>query len=299
MAPGTSVERSVAISNTTPTTAQVAVYAAGADISQGNFAFAAGATQDQLSSWTSVSRSAISVAPGADVLDQLRITVPSDASSGARYAVLWAAVSAPAPTAGGVLLVNRVGVRMYLSIGPGGTPAPNFAISALRAQRSPTGGRLVVAIVHNNGESPLSITGDLTLSHGPGGLRAGPFAAKLGQVLSPGSSEAVVVSIAKALPRGPWRVDLSLRSASVDRAAVTTLTFPRNLAIAKTGTDLRRVVTPVRALLVVALVGLLALLGFHSRRRGLHATHRTPHAGTTLSRARLALNRTDDGQQAR
>ena len=78
---------------------------------------ASGRGSNELSRWTSVSQDVVRFARGSEAFDTVTINVPSDASSGERYAVLWAEVSAP-PT-GGIALVNRVGVRMYLSIGPG------------------------------------------------------------------------------------------------------------------------------------------------------------------------------------
>jgi hypothetical protein len=173
------------------------------------------------------------LAPGGEALDTLTINVPGSASSGERYAVVWAAVSAPPAAAGGITLVNRVGVRMYLSIGPGGAPASNFTIGSLTAERSATGAALVVANVHNNGQSTLDLSGSLTLSKGPGGLHTDPSTATLGTVLAPGVSEPVTVQLASELPRGPWRADLSLTSGLLQRSAVATITFPLNSRAAK------------------------------------------------------------------
>jgi hypothetical protein len=81
--------------------------------------------------------------------------------------VSWAEVSARPATEGGVTLVNRVGVRMYMSVGPGGAPSSTFAIGSLSARRSTTGESLVVSAVHNGGGSTLDLGGTLMLSHGP------------------------------------------------------------------------------------------------------------------------------------
>ena len=107
------------------------------------------------------------------------------------------------PPAGGVTLVNRVGVRMYLSIGPGGAPPSNFVIRSLAAKRSVTGDRLVVARVQNSGQRTLDISGNLTLSKGPGGLRAGPIPVKLGTALAPGESQLVNVRLDESTPPRP------------------------------------------------------------------------------------------------
>lgn len=280
LAPGTSVTRTVEIDNTTPATADVSVYPAGASVNRGNIEFAPGHSQDELSSWTSVSSDVVRLAPGTEALDTLTINVPANASSGERYAVVWAQVSSLPTTTGGVQLVNRVGVRMYLTIGPGGAPPPNFALGGLTAERSVTGGRLVVATVHNTGQSTLDISGNVTLSKGPGGLRAGPFAVTLGAVLAPHSSELVTARIDSALPRGPWRADLSLTSGLIQRSAVATITFPLNSAVAKVGSHLRTLISI--ALLVLAAIAalvFLVLFGRRSRRRGVHAA---PHARRPL-----------------
>ena len=120
LAPGTSIRRRVEIINTTRTTANVAVYPAAASLRRGVFGFAPGHSHNELSSWTTVSRGLLRLSPGRKTFDTVTVHVPEEVSSGERYAVVWAEVSEPAPAAGGVTLVNRVGIRMYLSIGPGG-----------------------------------------------------------------------------------------------------------------------------------------------------------------------------------
>ena len=101
LAPGASVVRTVEIDNTTSATADVSVHASGASIVGGNFSFAPGTSQDELSSWTSLSSDMVRLAPGTEATDTLTIKVPANASSGERYAVLWAQVSSPPATAGG------------------------------------------------------------------------------------------------------------------------------------------------------------------------------------------------------
>ena len=145
LAPGTSIQRRVEITNSTRSPAEVAVYPAAANLRRGTFGFAPGHSRNELSNWTSVSRDVLRLPPGSKAFQTVTINVPKDASSGERYAVIWAEVSAPTPTQGGVTLVNRVGVRMYLSVGPGGAPPANFTIGSLSAERSKTGEPLVVA----------------------------------------------------------------------------------------------------------------------------------------------------------
>jgi hypothetical protein len=210
--------------------------------------------------------------PGANAFATVTIKVPKRASVGERYAVVWAEVSAPAPKAGGVTLVNRVGVRMYLSIGPGGAPPANFVIGSLTAQRSATGEPRVVATIHNSGKRTLDIGGSLTLSAGPGGLRAGPFPVKLGTALGPGSSETASVRLDKRLPIGPWRARLQLRSGFIQREATTTIEFPSVLGVASPSSSrhpLLVIGTLLALLLAVAAVALRRGRGGLKRDHGL------------------------------
>ena len=135
-------------------------------------------------------------------------------------------MSAPSQDRGGVTLVNRVGIRMYVSIGHGGLPTANFAVGPPRGQRSASGQPLVLATIHNSGQRTLAISGDLTLANGPGGLRAGPFPVKLGAALAPGDSEPLTVTLNKILPRGPWRAEIRLSSGLLQRTAEATIRFP-------------------------------------------------------------------------
>jgi hypothetical protein len=225
VAPGTTVRRRVEIINSTRSTEDVAVYPAAANLGRGKFGFAPGYSRNELSGWTSVSREVLRLSPGSSAFATVTIHVPKRASSGARYAVVWASVSAPG--AGGITLVNRVGIRLYVTVGLGGAPSSNFVIGRLEAKRSETGEPLVVAQIRNSGQRALDISGTLTLSNGPGGLSAGPFPVRLGTALAPNDSEPTTVRLDKQLPRGPWRAHLQLRSGLVQRAAVATITFPR------------------------------------------------------------------------
>jgi hypothetical protein len=178
--------------------------------------------------------------------------------------VIWAEVSAPAPDAGGVTLVNRVGIRMYLSIGPGGAPVSSFAIGALSAERSASGEPRVVVNVRNNGQRTLGISGSLTLSEGPGGLRILPVRVELGMPLGPGDSRRLTVRLDKRLPAGPWRAHVRLRSGPIERTAAATIRFspsPATIVSARSGQPLLGVVA------LLACIA-LALLLFRWVRRG-------------------------------
>jgi hypothetical protein len=256
LAPGTRIRRRVEISNSTGSVARVAVYAAAAGVRRGKFTFAAGHSRNELSSWTSASQGVLRLAPGTKAFDTLTIAVPKKASPGERFAVVWAEVSERAPATGGITLVNRVGVRMYLSIGPGGAPPANFALSLLAAKRSASGRPFVLATVHNSGRRTIDPSGTLTLTHGPGGLRAGPFPIELRSGLTPGSSAPAIVRLDKQLPRGPWRARMRLTSGTIQRTAAATITFPRRTAAARATRPDHRI---LGAVILLALLTLTAI----------------------------------------
>jgi hypothetical protein len=262
-APAPRARRRVEIRNSTRSPADVVVYAGAAHFRRGNFSFASGRKRNELASWTSVSRGALRLQPGTSVFETVTIKVPKSASSGERYAVIWAAVSGPAPAGGGVTLVNRVGVRMYVSVGPGGSPPSSFAIGVLAAERSATGVPLVVASVRNSGRQTLDIGGTLTLSAGPGGLRAGPFPVTLRAALAPGASEQASIRLDRRLPSGPWRAELRLTSGTIERNAVATISFPIVVPAAKAPAA-----SPVirGGLILIALLAIAALIVLFSRR---------------------------------
>jgi hypothetical protein len=217
----------VEVSNTTARPQSVSMYAAGASMRDGAFAFADGSTQNDLARWTRLSQGALRLAPGQAKVVTVDVTVPLQASSGERYSVVWASVNAPS-TSASVRLVNRVGVRMYLRVG-GPVVRARYAISRPKGGRSHGGAPVVTATVRNNGAGTLAISGSLTLSHGPGGLRAGPFRFVLVRPLAPGTSRRVRVQLTKQLPAGPWRVRLQLRSGTTQRGSTATVAFSTSL----------------------------------------------------------------------
>ncbi len=275
LAPGTTVRRRVEIRNSTRAPADVVVYPGAAGFRRGNFSFASGRTRNELSAWTSVSRSAVRLQPGTSVFETVTINVPKSASPGERYAVIWAVVSGPASAGGGVTLVNRVGVRMYVSIGPGGAPRASFAIGALTAERSAAAEPLVVAKVSNSGRQTLAITGSLTLSNGPGGLRAGPFPVALRAALEPGGTELARVLLDRRLPSGPWHAELRLSSGPIERHAAATITFPPNAAVARPNAP-----SPLLGggLILLGMLAFALLLLFFTRRSRLRPHERAARA---------------------
>ena len=153
------------------------------------------------------------------------IDVPDDATEGEQYAVLWAQTSSGAD-GGGITQVSRVGIRVYLSVGPGGAPASAFDIETFTAERNAAGTPVVEATVRNTGGRALDLRGSLMLTDGPAGLTAGPYPVSLGTTLAIGDEEPVRVELDTRLPAGPWEAHLTLTSGLLTEKAHATLTFP-------------------------------------------------------------------------
>ena len=260
VAPGTTITRHVEISNATATTQVVQLYPASASIKDGNFQFGDGRAANDLTSWTTVEPPTVSPPAGDKSLAKVTIAVPANASSGERYGVVWAELPAAVPPGGGIAAVNRVGVRIYLSVGEGGEPASDFAILSLEARRDGAGNPAVAATVHNTGGRALDLSGELRLTNGPGGLSAGPFEAKLGTTLGIGETEPVLVILDRAVPAGPWDARIVLRSGITEREATAKITFP-----AASASSSKPVATRARAAsgsrLLPVLIGVAILTG--------------------------------------
>src|SRR4051812_49373178 len=93
--PGTTITRKVIVANKATTPLNVQLYSAAADIKGGEFFPAAGHTTNELSSWTRVSAPAVTLQPGKEQTLEASVAVPSNASSGERYAVIWAEIRSP------------------------------------------------------------------------------------------------------------------------------------------------------------------------------------------------------------
>ncbi len=255
LVPGTTIARRIEVTNTTAAPAVVRMYAAGASIVDGTFVGDASDSASELSTWNTVTPHTLTLDADGHADVTVTIAVPEDAAPGERYAVVWAEIRSGTAPDGGVEQVNRVGIRQYLSVGPGGPPAADFTIDSLTAARAADGGPLVLATVQNTGGRALDMAGELELLAGPGGLRAGPFPADLGSTLAIGASGQVIVALDDQLPDGPWDAMIVLRSGLTERSAQATLMFPG------TGSAPSVLVEPVDDRWpVLAVVGLLLVL---------------------------------------
>lgn len=226
LAPGAVIQRRVEVSNTTVADEDIVLYAAAASIHDGTFVGAAGRAPNDLSSWTSVSPASTRVTAGGTQAAMVTISVPADAAPGEQYGVIWAEARSTPDGGGGVTQVSRVGIRLYVSVGPGGAPAADFSIDALTAERSADREPVVSATVRNTGGRALDMKGSLILTNGPGGLTAGPFPAELGSTLAVGDTQAVRITLDERLPDGPWDAVVTLESGLTERSASASITFP-------------------------------------------------------------------------
>jgi hypothetical protein len=264
--PGTTFSRRFQVCNGTAQPATLLLYAGAAHVAGGSFVIDAGHAVNELTGWIRVEPATLTVQPGQRSLARASFAVPSDAEAGERYAVLLAE-RPPPPGTTGIPITSRVGVRVYLDVGPGGAPKSDFAVDSLQASRNKDSKAEVTAQVHNTGMRALDITGSLTLRDGPGGQQGGPYPAKLGTTLAPGQTEPVIIPIDEAITDGPWTAQLSLSSGLLERRVQAGLTFPSAPGTAAPPVDVEKLpvaseneIRPGRTLTVVGLV-LLGLLG--------------------------------------
>lgn len=263
--PGTTFTRRLEVHSTSPKPQRVELYAAAADIKGSRFTFAPERTANELSSWITLDRAAVDLPARGSARVKATVAVPEWAGKAERYAVIWAQVSSAQPgPQGNVAIVNRVGIRAYLDVGPGGEPASDFTIGDVVPLRAEDGRPQVTVAVANTGHRALDIEGRLSLSGGPSSMSAGPFPVSRGTTLAPGGRGEVVVPLGVDLPSGPWKFRLTLRSGRVEHTETGTLTLPEKAGAwglpAVRGFPLTPVLTATGLLAVAVAVALLLVL---------------------------------------
>lgn len=254
LAPGTTITRRMEVSNTSSDAVDVLAYAAAATIIDGSFVGSMDRTVNEISQWTSVTPGTLRLDANSDGIATVTLSIPDDAAPGEYYGVVWAEVGTASSSNSGLIMVNQVGIRMYISVGPGGPPAANFTITSLRASRSADGSPVVAATVANTGGRALDIGGSLTLTDGPGGLTAGPFDATFGVTLGIGSTEDVRIVLDPQVPDGPWKANITFASGLTERSATATITFP------STGTAVDVIIDPDSASGILTFVAVIAVV---------------------------------------
>ena len=224
--PGITIHRRVQVANLTPWAARITLYPDAAIIRDGSFVGDVGQTRSYLTTWITLSRHSVSLAPHARAMVTVTIRVPRTASPGNLYGVIWAQETNLGKTSKGVNIieVNRVGIRIYLNVGPGGSPPVNFDITSIRGARSPRGQFMVVAQVNNTGGQAIDAAGTLKLTNGPGDLSAGPYK-EPAVTLAPGQSQPITVYLNKEMPHGTWLATIDETSGITQLTAQATINF--------------------------------------------------------------------------
>lgn len=256
LAPGTVIHRKVMVANDSAQRRHVDVYAGAAAVEGATFTFGAGATPNELTSWISMDAAGGDIAAWTERQFTVTIAVPAIASIGERYAVIWASGTSGNSSAG-VSQVHRVGVRVYLDIGPGGEPPSDVEIGTLTTARAANGQPSLTVAVRNTGMRALDLSGTLSLSAGPAGLAAGPFPFTEGTTLAVGAVGTMVVNLPSQVPNGPWTATVVLTSGRLERTTKVTLTFPDPAQPDLTATKATSLPLVVGGGVAVLLVGLV------------------------------------------
>lgn len=267
---GDRIVRHIELGNGTDQPVALEVYAAAASLKNGQFVFGDGRASNELSSWTSIDPATVQVPPHGTATTTVTVAIPKSAVDGERYAVVWAQ---PPASGGNVPVVNRVGIRMYVSVGSGAEPTTDFKIDNLVASRDAQGRPVVSTTVTNTGGRAIDLSGSLQLTNGPGSLTAGPFSMRLGTTLAPHESAPAVVELDKNLPNGPWDATVTVVTGDVTHKAKATITFPSGAGtsskpvVAESVKQQRRILIPVAGVLVAGALGGVGALGVQQLRR--------------------------------
>jgi hypothetical protein len=222
VAPGGRIERRVQVENSTGGDEHVYLYAGPAEIADGVFTVD-GVDARDISSWITPGVGELQLDGDGTVAVPVTITVPADAPEGEYYAGIWAEVRSPGATES-VTLANRVGVRVYLTVGPGNGPPPDFAISGILAERDSAGVPVLSATVSNTGTTAVDLGGTAQLDTSSGGVSAGPFTTG-NLTLAPGQQGMLQVPTDAAIADGQWTATISLTSGLVTREATGDVTI--------------------------------------------------------------------------
>lgn len=260
---GETVQRKIEITNGTAQGIEPRLYVAAAAVGAGNFAVDERAPASGLSRWSNISPARLELQGGERATATLEIDVPDDAEDGEYYGAALAEIRSEGD--GGVSVVSRVGIRIYLAVGDEPLVS-DFEITKLTARRAEDGKPIVTASVTNTGQRALDMSGDLELTDGPGGIRAGPFQAELGRTLAIGETQPVRVVLDEGTPAGPWEAKLTLRSGRIAKTVEGAIGFPqpgaspRDITFREVEEGKSRWAGIAAALLILVLLGLLVWL---------------------------------------
>ncbi|MER5460339.1 peptidase [Streptomyces sp. NPDC002668] len=263
--PGMAIKRRIEVSNKSASPLRIDLYAASALVKDSRFLFGPARTPNELTRWIRVEPGSVNLAARTKSMVDVALTVPRTAQFGERYAVVWAESQALPDARHNVGSIHRVGVRVYLDVGPGGDPLADFVIQKMMGARDEQGRPSVTAVVHSLGRRAMDVTsGQLTLTGGPGGVTAGPFRIPPGTTFAGYQTGTITIPLESRLPDGPWKARLELRSGLALRSATATVM----LSMPKQPTSYKRwyLTGAAAALVLVALVTTVLLL-LRRRRR--------------------------------
>lgn len=223
VAPGTSFTRDIEVTSTAADPLAVELYAAASSVVDGGWRPLEGRSENDLTRWISVDPAAVTVTPDRPATVTVRFDVPTDAQEGEQYAVIWA--QPPTSTDGDVRVVNRVGIRVYLSVGAGGESPTDFEIVELVPGRTEQGLPRLDAIIRNGGGRAIDLQGDVELVDGPGGAAVPPTPFDRGVTVPVGGEATVTVPFPADLPDGPWTANVTMQANDVERRHTGRLSF--------------------------------------------------------------------------
>lgn len=261
-APGEVVRREIEVENASPKPQHIELYSAAASVQDGAFKAAEGRGGNDLSEWTTLEEPSVELGPGQHARVGVTIEVPKSATRGERYAAVLAEVTSEDGT---VRQVNRVGVRIYLGVGPGGELPADFQIEGMDVTAPPEIEWPVLgAQVRNTGERAIDMSGSVTLRRSGGTMSAGPFEVTTGVTILPGRSGEVQAVLDERLPAGEWDAELVLASGDLEKSKVATVVIPVTPA-SEEPIDLGSIGLGAAILLTAIAVGLLLWRRFRSR----------------------------------
>lgn len=270
--PGATISRRFEVMNGTDEAVRVRLYPAAARVADGAFTIIEGRSENELTGWVEVDPGEVTLEPGGRASARLSIAVPNDATNGEHYAAVVAELP-PIETDSPIVVAQRVGIRIYLSVGEGSEPESDFEVDSLAAGRDDEGRPVVRTAVRNTGGRAVDLTGELRLLDGPGGIEAGPFAVKVPATLAPDDEAPVTVTLDGDLPAGPWLARVSLRSGELERTAEAAVTFPDTPGTFAEPVDAedvakqRRILGPIAGALVAVVLAALAAYALDRRRK--------------------------------
>lgn len=225
--PGAVIHRRIMVMNQESRRAHFTVYADAAHITHGDFIGDAGATRSELTSWITIQHPALTLNPHTGVMDMVTIRVPRWPTRGEHYGVIWFQQVSRMRLSSGFAIkeVDRVGIRIYLTVGPGGLPPCRFAITSITGHRTARGRPYITARVDDTGGQAVDLNGTARLTGGPGNTSAGPFNAHQVTTLAPGQSWTMTFVPGSKIPNGPWKATITLVSGLTTSTAAATIQF--------------------------------------------------------------------------